>query len=168
MDWHLLFLAMHLIGTVLGVGAATFAEIFIMKSLRDGTIDQVEGSFLNVTYRVIRIGLMLLLISGFGFLINLRLTGMEERLMSPLLWSKLSIVVLILINAVLLQTRKIPLILGSAISFASWYAAMLIIPLRTAIFGAKAGYVEIMLGYGVLVIAGMVILALIKKLLKVS
>ena len=36
MDWHTALIVIHLIGTALGVGAATFAEIFYIKSLRDG------------------------------------------------------------------------------------------------------------------------------------
>lgn len=166
MDWHSFLIVIHLIGTALGVGGATFAEIFIVKALRDGVIDPIESSFLKVTYRVIRTGLSLLVISGFGFLVISRMTGFEERLLSPLLWSKLAIVVIILVNAILLQTRKIPLALGSALSLSSWYAAMLIIPLRSVIKGVNAGFVEIMLWYVVLVIVMMVILAGIKKVLK--
>ena len=33
MDWHLVLIIVHVIGTVLGVGGATFAEIFLLKGL---------------------------------------------------------------------------------------------------------------------------------------
>lgn len=161
MDWHIALIVIHLIGTVLGVGAATFAEIFFLKSARDGNIDPTEGSFLQIIYRVMRIALFLLVLSGFGFLVLYRLTGLEDRLYSPLLWAKMSIVVIILANAILLQTRRVPMWLGSALSFSSWYAAMLLIPLRTAIM--PISYLEIMMWYGVSVLAVAGILSLIRR-----
>ena len=108
-----------------------------------------------------RIALVLLVLSGFGFLVLYRLTGLEDRLYSPLIWAKLSIVIVILINAILLQTRRIPMWLGSAFSFASWYGAMLLMPLRKAIM--PVSYLEIMMWYvvSVLVIAG--VLAIIRR-----
>ncbi len=133
MEWHIFLVAIHLIGAVFGVGAATFAEIFLIKALRDGEIDPVESSFMQVSYSVIRIGLALSILSGFALLIGYRLEGAEELLFDNMLWAKISIICIILINAILLQTRKIPLWLGSALSFASWYSALLIIPVSEAL-----------------------------------
>lgn len=166
MEWHTFLIVVHLIGAALGVGGATFAEIFLLKAVRDGEIDPVESSFMQVTYRVVRVGLFLLILSGFGFLILYRFTGLEERLYSPLLWSKLSIVVVILINAILLQARHIPLWLGSALSFASWYAAMLILPLRPAIM--PISYLEIMGWYVVSVAVVAVALSIIRRSLGIK
>jgi len=164
MDWHTFLIAVHLIGTVLGVGAATFAEIFLLKSLRDGVVDPVESSFMQVSYKVIRVGLALLILSGFGFLIFYRLTGLEERLFSTALWSKLTIVLIILFNAVLLQARKVPLWLGSALSFASWWAAMLIVPLK----GYQYSYFAILAWYLGFVALVAIVLWIIRKLLGVK
>jgi len=137
MDWHSFLIVAHLIGAVLGVGGATFAEIFLLKSLRDGEVDPIESDFMHTTYRVIRVGLFLSILSGFGFLILYRLTGLEERLFDPILWSKLTIVFIILINAVLLQTRRIPLWLGSALSLASWYVALIFPSMRPVLSGTS-------------------------------
>jgi len=164
MDWHSFLVSAHIIGTVLGVGGATFAEIFLLKALRDGVVDPTETDFLHSTYRVIRIGLVILVLSGFGFLILYRLTGMEERLYSPVLWSKLSIVFIILMNAILIQTHKIPLWLGSALSFASWYAAMLLVPLSVW----QYSYFVIMGWYIVSVIVVVVVLSVIRKILNIK
>jgi len=164
MDWHTILIAIHLIGTILGVGAATFAEIFLLKSLRDGEIDPIESSFMQISYKVIRVGLALLIISGFGFLILYRFTGLEERLFSSSLWSKLTILSIILINAVLLQARRIPLWLGSALSFASWYAAMLVVPLK----GYMYSYLTIMYWYIALIVLVAIILFIIRKRLGIK
>jgi len=168
MDWHTFLIIIHLIGTVLGVGAATFAEIFLLKSLRDGAVDPMEGSFLKVTYRVIRVGLALLVLSGFGFLILYRLTGLEERLLSPLLWAKLAIVGIILTNAILLQARRIPLWFGSALSFAAWYGAMLIIPLRSVFKNMNAGFFDVILIYIAFVAITAIVLFGIRRALGIT
>jgi len=164
MDWHTFLIAIHLIGTVLGVGAATFAEIFLLKSLRDGEVDPIESSFMQVSYKIIRVGLALLILSGFGFLIFYRLTGLEERLFSTSLWSKLTIVFIIVINAVLLQARKVPLWLGSALSFASWWAAMLVVPLK----GYQHSYFTILAWYFGFVLLVAVVLFIIRKSLGIK
>lgn len=117
---------MHVIGTVLGVGGATFAEVHIIRALRDGTMSKDEGSIMHATYNILRIGFFLLILSGFGFLILARLEGYTALLYSVKLWSKLGIVGIIAVNAVLLQLRWTPLLWGSAIAFTSWYAALIL------------------------------------------
>lgn len=115
---------LHVIGTVLGVGGATFAEIFYIRAKLDGVIDPQEGGFLKTTYMVLRIGMVLLLVSGFGYLLYLRLNDITQALYGAKLWTKLIITMVIVVNALLLQFRKVPFWLGSAISLASWYTAM--------------------------------------------
>ena len=166
MEWHTLLIVVHIIGTVLGVGGATFAEIFLLKAARDGEIDPVESSFMQVTYRVIRVGLVFLVLSGFGFLMLYRFTGLEERLYSPLLWSKLTIVMILFFGVIAWQAKKVPLWLGSAFSLASWYAAMLIIPLRPAI--TPISYFEIIGWYVVFVAVVAIALAIIRRYLGVK
>jgi len=168
MDWYTLLVATHIIGTALGVGAATFSEIFLIKALRDGHVDPVESDFLRTTYRVIRIGLLLLVLSGFGFLLLYRTLGLTENLVSPLIWSKLTIVGIILLNAILLQARKVPLWLGSALSITSWYSAMLIMPIKSLLFANNAGYWHIIGGYILSVLVMAAVLTFIRRLFGVK
>lgn len=147
MSLQLTFVALHILGTILGVGGATFAEIFLIKALRDGVIEPLEGDYLKTIYTILRVGLIITVISGFGFLFLYRVTGHEELLYNPKLWAKLTIVTIILINALLLQAHKIPLRFGGAISLASWYSAMLLGIWRTT----SAGYLEI-LGWYILAV----------------
>lgn len=159
MDWFTFLITIHVIGTVLGVGGATFAEIFYLKAIKDGEIDPVEGSFLGTTYTVLRVGLVIIVLSGFGLLVLSSLTGLEEHLYDPKLWAKISIVVIILINAILISMRKIPMWLGSSLSFTSWYTALILGMWR----GIPYSYLEIMFGYiiAVFIMAG--ILEYIKR-----
>lgn len=126
MSVYSLLIVAHIIGTILGVGGATFAEIFHVRAMRDGTITEEEGATLKICYTVLRIGLAILLLSGFSFLIYYRLTGQEELLYSDKLWAKMSIVFIIPINAVLFQIRKIPTWLATAVSLTSWYTALIL------------------------------------------
>lgn len=79
-----------------------------------------------MTYQILRVGMVLLVISGFGYLLLARLTGKAPYLYEPRLWAKLTLTVVIVLNALLLQVRKIPLFLGAAISLVSWYAALIL------------------------------------------
>ncbi len=126
MDWYSILIISHIIGTVLGVGGATFAEVNVLRALRDGKITPDESYLMKGVYTVLRLGFFILLISGFGLLVYYRLNGMAAELYEPKLWVKLSIVGLIGVNAVLLQLRAISLLWGSAISITSWYTALIL------------------------------------------
>lgn len=161
MDLYTFLVIVHLIGAVLGVGGATFIEIFINKALADGTVDPTESSFLKTTYRVVRIGLILSLLSGFGFLLMYKLTGQNFKLYNPILWAKMTMIVIIAVNAVLLEMRKINLFWGSAFSFVSWYSVLIISPFLSG--APKFSYLEVVFGYIVAVLVGAVVLDIIRK-----
>ena len=145
MSIYIILVILHIIGTVLGVGGGTFAELNYIKALRDGVVTPEESQLMQMTYTVLRLGLFLLVLSGFGFLLYYRLNGFEEALYSPALWAKLTIIGILTANASLLQLHKIPLAWGSAISFTSWYAALILGVLLTdskySYFGVMAVYV---------------------------
>tara|TARA_B100000745_G_scaffold219274_1_gene145995 strand:+ start:9230 stop:9721 length:492 start_codon:yes stop_codon:yes gene_type:complete len=148
MDVYTFLIVSHIIGTVLGVGGATFAEINITTALKDGKVSGDESALLHATYTTIRLGFFILLLSGFGFLVYYRLNGLEALLYSATLWAKLTIVGFIGINAVLLQTRMIPLLWGSAISLVSWYAALIL----GTMHGISYSYFDILFGYTLAVV----------------
>lgn len=148
----------HLVGTVIGVGAATFAEVFITRDLRDGVIDPVEGDHLKMMYVAMRIGLIITFLSGFGFLLYYRLNGLEELLYQPKLWAKMTIIVALIANAALLHAGKMNFQLGAGISFTSWWAAVVIGSWSTMPYS----YTTIIAGYIVMVLVAMFLLELIK------
>ncbi|NQV93343.1 hypothetical protein HQ403_02490 [Candidatus Kaiserbacteria bacterium] len=159
MDIYTILILTHLVGTVLGVGSATFAEIFYLKALKDGEVSPDEGALLKSTYTVLRVGLILGVLSGFGFLLLYRFTGQEERLLDPKLWAKMTVIVILVINALMLQLHRIPMWLGASLSVTSWYAAMIL----GAWHGVPYSYIEIMAGYIVAVIVMIFVLEFIKK-----
>ncbi|MBI5913556.1 hypothetical protein HY839_03925 [Candidatus Azambacteria bacterium] len=160
MSWQIFLTFSHIIGTMLGVGGATFAEFFYLKALKDGHIDPEEGDFLKATYRVLRIGMILLILSGFGFFILYRINGHEELLYDPRFLGKVTLIAIIFFNAILLQTKKMPLWLGSALSFTSWYGALVLGAWRSV----DASYLAIMAWYAGAVLVVALILHIIRKL----
>ncbi len=126
MDFYTLLIIAHIVGTILGVGGATLIEITLNKSLKDGTVSQDEKEILSPTYTVVRVGLVVTLLSGFGFLLMYKIQGYTELLYSPVLWAKLIGVIIIAVNAVMLQMHKVSLYWGSAFSFVSWWMVALL------------------------------------------
>ncbi len=126
MDIYTLLIITHLVGTILGVGGATMIEVAMNKSLKDGVMSPDEREILTPTYTMVRVGLILALISGFGFLLLYKISGQTFRLYDPVLWAKIVVIVVIAVNALLLQARKVSLYWGSALSFVSWWLAALL------------------------------------------
>ena len=164
MDYYLLLVTVHIFGAILGVGGITFAEIFYFKSAKDNIINETESSFLKTTYFVLRIGTILLVLSGFGFLVYYRFIGSEELLYNSQLWTKLTIVIVIALNAVLLQAKKMPAWLGSPISLVSWYATMLLGIFRNV----EMSYLQTMTIYIVMIIFVGFVLDYIKRILNIK
>src|SRR3989344_6656155 len=127
MDWLTLIRITHIVGTVLGVGATTFAEIFYLKFLKDGEIDPLENDILKVFYQIIRLGLVILVFSGFGYLIMWRLNFLGPQVFfSDRFIAKITVIVVLLTAAFAINFRLINLKVGSAITFTSWYMALIL------------------------------------------
>ena len=127
MDWLTFIWITHIIGTVLGVGATTFAEIFYLKFLKDGEIDPFENEILKIFYRIIRLGLVILVFSGFGYLIMWRLNFLGPKVFfSDRFLVKITIILILLAAAFAMNFRLINLRVGSTITLVSWYTAMIL------------------------------------------
>ena len=127
MDWLTLIRITHIIGTVLGVGATTFAEIFYLKFLKDGEIDPFENDILKVFYRIIRLGLVILVFSGFGYLIVWRQNFLGPQVFfSDRFLIKITIILILLAAAFAMNFKLINLRVGSTITIVSWYTAMIL------------------------------------------
>lgn len=164
MDWYIFLIIIHLIGTVLGVGGATFAEIFYLKAKRDGVFEPYEIDYIRIAVFVLRIGLAILVISGFGFLLFYRIVGAGEALLASKLWAKLFIVLILILNTYLMQAKKIPMALGVSLSLTSWYAALIIGAWRIL----TASFISIIIVYIIAVVLVTLILKIIEKQLQIK
>jgi hypothetical protein len=160
MDIHSLLVITHLIGVALGVGGATFGGILYLKAMKDGKVDPMEGEWLSVIFMVLRIGLAIAVITGFGFFLEYRFTGQEERLFDPRLWAKLTIILILVTNALLIQMRRIPMWLGEALSLTSWYGALVLGIIR----GVDYSYITFLIFYLIAVVVAIGTLSIIKRL----
>lgn len=94
---------------------------------RDGSVNSSEGRLLSTLYWLIRVGLIMIVFSGFGFFLYLRIQPhLSFVLYEPRMWMKLGLTALLVLNAFLMQVRRIPLWLGAAISVTGWYSALIL------------------------------------------
>ncbi|PIT91435.1 hypothetical protein COU17_00385 [Candidatus Kaiserbacteria bacterium CG10_big_fil_rev_8_21_14_0_10_49_17] len=152
-DLHILLVWVHIIGAVLGTGGATLAEIFSFTALKDGVVSADEKRMMHANYFMIRIGTLLVLLSGFALVAWwVFVEGNIWPLTSGKVWVKDIMVLAIVINAVLLTRRLIPFWLGSAISFTSWWGATILGAWRHA----PISFTEALLGYivAIFIVAG--------------
>lgn len=159
MTWYTFITLAHIIGTVLGAGGATFAEILSLQALKDGVVEPAETDLLRLVYRVLRIGLIILVISGFGYLLFYRLTGDVGMLYEPRILAKLTILFFTLVAVIAWQAKMVPFWIGSAGSIVSWYALIILGTWR----GLEASYLIIMLSYFLALPVAALILMLIRK-----
>lgn len=122
MDIFTLLIIVHLLGTVLAIGGATMIELHLNRALKDGEISSDEGGMLALDYAIVRWGFIISLLSGFGFLLVYKMSGQTFRLYDPVLWAKMTLVIVVGTNALLLQSHKISLYWGAALSFVSWWS----------------------------------------------
>lgn len=169
MDTHSLLILGHIIGTVLGVGGATFIEIHLNMALKDGKMDDTEKLFMGKDFLMTRIGMVISFLTGFGFILEYYFNNQLFRLVDGVFWAKMAIIGIIIINAVMLDKHKVGLYWGSAFSFVSWWTAMVLGTFLTN--GVKffpgnvsVSFVSIMFVYGILVVIGAYILHSIRKL----
>lgn len=168
---ELIIVIAHIIGTIFGVGGATMIEAHLAQALKDKLVSTDEKAILAIDYRMVRIGLVVCLVSGFGFLLLDKFEGTTQYLYSPRLWAKLVIIMIIGANALLLQAHAISLYWGSAFSFVSWWVAALFGVFITQRFkfdffgegGFTTTFASLMLVFAVAVVVGAIILHLFRN-----
>ena len=139
----------HVIGAVLGAGGATASDLIFFKSISDGIISKTEFIFLKTVSVLVWTGLIILTISGVGFVALASLQSPNIGDVYPLskLITKIFVVIVITLNGVFLHLKILPLFqahldqpLGTpsfrkrmplvftsgAISAASWYTALIL------------------------------------------
>lgn len=164
MDIYLLLVIGHLVGTILGVGGATMIEVHLNRALADGQMSPDERSLLGLNFVTLRVGLALALFTGIGFVALYAANGQEFRLQNPVFWAKMFMIVVIAVNALLLQSHKIGMYWGSALSFVTWWAAALLGIFLTN--GTRFGFIEIAIGYIAAVVLGAFVLHKIREFIK--
>ena len=105
-----LLVGLHLIGLCFGLGGATMLDFWILRWMRQGSMPvEIERSFQFIS-KVVSMGIALLWISGLGFL-GLYAIESPEKLANPKLWAKVTIVVALTVNGVVIHALVLPSVL---------------------------------------------------------
>ena len=109
MSSQTVLLALHLIGLAFGIGASTILDLRTLRLLYGRPVSEQDLAFAEVLSTFVRIGLLLLLISGLGLLLRLWLSD-PALLANPKLHAKLTIVGMLTLNGFLIETIALPLL----------------------------------------------------------
>lgn len=175
MELHGFLVIVHMIGSVLGVGGATASDFTFLRSIKDRRLGADEFNILKTLSRLLWTGLILLIISGIGFLINQYVQAGQIHLLSdPRFLAKMTIVFVILANGIVFHTLVIPYLkkqIGKefslkkfgakfylisttgAISIISWYSTFLLGILRSI----ELPYLILIKTYIILVLFGILV-----------
>ncbi|MEO6078082.1 MAG: hypothetical protein ABIP54_04810 [Candidatus Andersenbacteria bacterium] len=175
MDIRNALIIAHIIGTALGAGAATVSDYLFFKFAKDGRLDKDEYRILVTVSDLVWTGLLILLLSGFGFIL-LYLSGNEAVANAyniQKIWAKFTIVAILLANGFFMHRKVLPMLhhresrslitpkfikkspimfTAGAISAVSWYSALVLGGWR----GITASYTEIISIYLVIVIVAII------------
>lgn len=108
------------LGLVLAVGSSTYAITFFQQSILDGRIDKTEKRFLHTVYFILRLGMLLLVLSVLWRMLLLGFTD-TPLFSDQTLWFQFTLLLIVNVNAILMDRHLIPMWLGPAIAGGSWY-----------------------------------------------
>ena len=134
---------LHVLGVCFGLGGATMLDFWILRWLRWGDLPGEVARIFGFVSKVCTVGLALLWLSGLGFL-ALYAVETPEKLANPKLWAKLTVVLVLSLNGLVIAFAVLPNVLrnvgqpilqglsapraalflvSGAVSGVSWYTA---------------------------------------------
>lgn len=97
----------HLLGLVLGVGSTILMDLYFLRHLRRIPLDDTALALIHLGSRLVVSGLILLWLSGIGFLLLYYHTD-PGKLANPKMWAKITVVAMLTINGWFIHHRTIP------------------------------------------------------------
>lgn len=99
----------HFIGLALGLGTATFLDLLMLRFMVRSKIRPTHVQAFNFGTKVVTAGLVMLWISGLGFLAYYSVLE-PDKLANPKIWAKVSVVGVLTANAVYLHKMVLPMV----------------------------------------------------------
>lgn len=99
----------HFIGLALGLGTATFLDLLMLRFMVRSKVRPTHVQAFNFGTKIVTAGLVMLWISGLGFLGYYGLFE-TDKLANPKIWAKLSVVGVLTANAVYLHKVVLPMV----------------------------------------------------------
>jgi hypothetical protein len=106
-------LIVHLVGLAIGIGAATVLDLLILRSVVKRHVSRELASMVQSTSAMIAAGLVLLWLSGIGFLVHYYFQN-PVGLTNPKVWAKIAIVAILTINGFFIHKAALPLLKRNA------------------------------------------------------
>jgi hypothetical protein len=103
---YALYATFHLLGVVLGAGAAFMSDISILSSIRSKMLSVMEVYIIELSNKIVWIGIALMAVSG----VLLFLRDIEGYLASPEFLAKLTVAAVIFVNSSINHFKHLPLI----------------------------------------------------------
>jgi hypothetical protein len=98
---------MHFIGLALGLGAATLLDLMLLRFFVRGKISEENWKLVHFSANVVNFGLILLWISGMGFIVHYALFD-PVKLTNEKIWAKLAIVGVLSVNGAFIHMVILP------------------------------------------------------------
>ncbi|MBF9234641.1 hypothetical protein [Microvirga alba] len=157
----------HLVGLVLGLGAATLLDLIIVRFLIKNKVTNEYCHVIEFSSKVVTIGLTILWLTGLGFLIHYALFD-PIKLTNEKVWAKIAIVGVLTLNGMFIHRTVLPfvrsrignalfdgllprqrsvLFASGAISATSWYVPLVLGSLPQLNFSPA---LPILVAYGLL------------------
>ncbi len=124
----IVFSIIQSLGISLGAGASTIAILNFFQAISDGKIDETERNFMNITYKVLRIMMIIILVSTFMLAYSGYSTQGFEYFTSYTI-AQIILILTLFLNAYLMTLRVMPSTFGPAIQVSSWYTLGFILAL---------------------------------------
>lgn len=102
-------IAGHLVGLCLGLGGAVLMDAIIFRFFHQQKVTQDQVDVFSFMSKLVTLGLVILWLTGLGFL-AIYLLQEPAKLANPKIWGKVSIVVVLTLNGVLLHYKILPLV----------------------------------------------------------
>jgi hypothetical protein len=163
---------MHFIGLVLGLGAATLLDLIILRFLVTKWVSGENCQIVEFSSRIVTVGLVLLWVSGLGFLLHYGLLE-PAKLGNQKIWAKVAVVGILTLNGTFIHRSVLPLVRASigrglfeglsgrqralllasgVVSGTSWYVPLLLGSIPQLNFVVPAWV--ILAAYGAMLLAG--------------
>jgi hypothetical protein len=99
----------HLVGIVLGLGAATVLDIVILRFLVLGKIKDEHANLVEFMSKIVTVGLCVLWASGLCYLMHYAIFN-PESLGNQKIWAKIAIIAVLTINGYFIHHNVLPLV----------------------------------------------------------
>lgn len=143
-------LVLHVFGLVIGLGPAILIDLYFTRFLYRHQANSEAIRLLEIGSRLVGLGILLLWISGAGFLLHYWWFD-PSKLANPKIWAKVSIVILLTANGIYIHTvlkpaltkaRECPLLRGATPLRAMQFLVPAVVSFSAWVFAACLGLIR--------------------------